>query len=148
MSRGFYQLSMEEASQDYTAFNTPFGSFNWLRIPMGLTGSVNTFQSLMEKVLVGLTWKLTNPYLEDCIIFSRTVEKRLVCLRQVVQRFKDANLKIIPTKCEFFRQKVPFSGHIVILEGIQADPEKTSTVNRYPVPKSATEIKSFSGICL
>ena len=147
MSWGFYQLPMEEASQDYTAFSTPFGSFKWLRMPMGLTGSPNTFQSLMEKVLVGLTWKFTIPYLDDCIIFSRTIEEHLERQREVFQRFKDANLKINPTKCEFFRQKVPFLGHIVSREGIQADPEKTSTVNRYPVPKNATEVKSFLGLC-
>ena len=147
MSWGFYQLPMEEASQDYTAFSTPFGSFKWLRMPMDLTGSPNTFQSLMEKVLVGLTWKFTIPYLDDCIIFSRTIEEHLERLREVFQRFKDANLKTNPTKCEFFRQKVPFLGHIVSRERVQADPEKTSTVNRYPIPKNATEVKSFLGLC-
>ena len=65
---------MEPKSQNYTAFRTPFGSFLWLRMPMGLTGSPNTFQSLWEHVLVGLTWNITVPYLDDCIIFSKTVE--------------------------------------------------------------------------
>ena len=146
MSWGFYQLPMEEASQEYTAFSTPFGSFKWLRMPMGLTGSPNIFQSLMAKVIVGLIWKITIPYLDDCIIFSRTVEEHLERLREVFQRFKDANLQINPTKCEFFRQKVPFLGHIVSREGIQADSEKTSTVNRYLIPKNATEVKSFSSL--
>ena len=147
VSGGFYQLPMEEASQDYTAFSTPFGSFKWLHMPMGLTGSPNTFQSLTEKVLVGLTWKFTIPYLDDCIIFSRTIEEHLEPLSELFQRFKDANLKINPTKCEFFRQKVPFLSHIVNREGIQADPEKTSTVNKYPVPKNATEVKRFLCLC-
>ena len=147
MSWGFYQLHMEEASQDYTAFSTPFGSYKWLRMPMGLTGSPNTFQSLIERVLVGLSWKLTVPHSDDCIIFSRTIEEHLERLREVFQRFKDANLKINPTNCEFFRQKVPFLGHMVSSECIQADPEKTSTVNRYPIPKNATEVKSFLGLC-
>ena len=93
---------MEEASQDYTAFSTPFGSFKWLRMPMSLTGSPNTFQSLMEKVLVGLTWKFTIPYLDDSIIFSRKIEEQLERQHEVFQRFKDANLKINPTKFEFF----------------------------------------------
>ena len=56
-------------------------------------------------------------------------------------------MKINPNKCEFFRQKVPFLGHNVSREGIQADPEETSTVNRYPVPNNATEIKNFLGLC-
>ena len=147
MTWGFYQFPMEEASQDYTAFSTPFGSFKWLRMAMGLTGSPKTFQSLMEKVLVGLTWKFTILYLDDCIIFSRTIAEQLERLREVFQRFKDANLKINPTKCEFFRQEVPFLGHMVSREGIQADPEKTSAVNNYPVPKNVTGVKSFLGLC-
>ena len=70
MSWGFYQLPLKRSSQDYTAFSTPFGCFEWLVMPMGLTGSHPVFQSLMEKVLVGLKWKSTIPYLEDCILFS------------------------------------------------------------------------------
>ena len=112
---------------------------------MGLPASPPVFQSLMEKLLVGLTLKSTIPYLDDCIIFSRTAEEHIERLREVFQR--DANLKINPLKCEFFRQHVPFLGHIVSQEGIQGDPAKTSAVRQYPVPKSVTEVKSFLGLC-
>ena len=83
------------------------------------------------------------PYLDDCIIFSRTAEEHIARLREVFQRFKYANLKINPLKCEFFRQHVPFLGHIVSRDGIQANPGKTSALRQYPVPKSVTEVKSF-----
>ena len=99
MSWGFYQLAMAEESQNYTAFSTLFGSFKWLRMPMGLTGSPNNFQSLMGQVLVGLTWKTTVPYLDDCIIFSSTAEEHIETLKEVLERFRSANLKINPTKC-------------------------------------------------
>ena len=55
MSWGFYQLPMEPDNQNYTAFSTPFGSFKWQRMPMRLTGSPNTFHSLMEHMPAGLT---------------------------------------------------------------------------------------------
>ena len=61
---------MAEESQDFSTFSTLFGSFNWLRMPMGLTGSPKTFESLVEQVLVGLIWKTTLRYLDDCIILS------------------------------------------------------------------------------
>ena len=77
MSWGFYQLPIETNSQDYTAFSTPFGSFKWLFMPMGLTGSPPVFQYLMEKVLVDLTWKSIIPYLDDCIIFSQIAEEHI-----------------------------------------------------------------------
>ena len=85
---------------------------------MGLTGSPPVVQPFMEKVLVGFTWKSTIPYLDDCIIVSRTVEEHIERFREVFQRFKDANLKINPLKCEFFRQHVPFLGHIDSRDGI------------------------------
>ena len=137
---------MEESSQDYTAFSTPFGSFKWLRMPMGLTGSPPTFQCLVEKVLVGLTWKICVPYLDDIIIFSSTPEEHLERLQHVFQRFRAHNLKIKPDKCDFFRMKVQFLGHIVSKNGLEVDPSKIEAVQKFPAPRSQTEVKSFLGL--
>ena len=105
MSWGFYQLLMEPKGQNYTTFSTPFGFLKWVRMPMGLMGSPNIFQSLMEHVLDGLTWNITVPYLDDCIIFSKTPQEHIKRRQQVFQRFRGANLKINPTKCAFFQIK-------------------------------------------
>ena len=75
ISWGFYQLPMEPDSQNYTEFKTPFGSVKRLRMPVGLTGSPNTFQSLMQHMLVGLTWSITVPHLDDRIIFPETPDE-------------------------------------------------------------------------
>ena len=146
MSAGFYQVPMEESSQDYTGFSTLFGSFKWLRMPMELTGSPPTFQCLVEKVLAVLTWKICVPYLDDIIIFSSTLEEHLDRLRLVFERFRAHNSKINPDKCNFFRMKVQFLGHIVSKDGLGVDPSKIEAVQKSPVPRSQTEVKSFSGL--
>ena len=146
MSAGFNQVPMEESSQDYTASSLAFGSFKWLRTPMGLTGSPPTFQCLVEKFLVGLTWKNCVPYLDDIIIFSSTPEEHLERLRLVFQRFRAHNLKINPDKCDFFRMKVQFLGHIVSKDGLEVDPSKLGAVQKFPVQRSQTEDKSFLGL--
>ena len=68
-SRVVYHLSKEEASQDYTAFSIPFGSFIWLRMPLDIIGSPKSFQTLMEKLLIGLTiilvWMIASVSLEQ-----------------------------------------------------------------------------------
>ena len=107
-SRGFYQLPMEEANQDYTAFSTPFGSFKWLRMPMGFTGSPNIFLSLMEEVPVSLTWKFTIPYLDDCMIFYRAIEERLERLREFFKGSKTPISKSIQPNVGFSGRKYPF----------------------------------------
>ena len=66
-----------------------------------------------RKVLVGLTWKICVPYLNDIIIFSSTPEEHLERLRLIFERFRAQNLKINPEKCDFLRMKVQFLGHIV-----------------------------------
>ena len=91
---------------------------------MGLTGSPPTFQCLVEKVLVGLTWKICVPYLDDNIIFSSTPEEHLQRLRLIFERFRVHNLKNNP----------------------EVDPNKMEAVQKIPVPKSHTEVKSFLGL--
>ena len=147
MSWGFDQLPMDIKSQDLTAFSTPFDSLEWLRMPMGLTESRNTFQSSMECVLMGLTWKITVPYLDECIIFSKTAEEHLERLQQVFERFRSANLKINPTKCKFFRARGPILGHIISKDGLEADPGKVAAVKKLPIPTGPTEVKSFLCLC-
>ena len=77
ISAGFYQVPVEKSSQDCTVSSTPFGSFKWLRMPVGLTGSPPTFQCLVEKILVGLTWKICVAYLDNNIKFLSTLEQHL-----------------------------------------------------------------------
>ena len=61
-----------------------------------------------------------------------------------VQRHQSRNQSI---QMLAFPSESTLLGHIVSREGIQANPEKTSTVNKHPVPKSATEVKIFLGLC-
>ena len=147
ISGGFYQLPMEEGSQDFTAFSTPFGTFKSLCMLMGLIGNPNTFQSLMEQVLVDLTWKTIVPFLDDCIIFCSTADEHIQRLREVLEKFPSANLKLNPTKCEFFRTRVLFLGHIISKNGLEADTVKTATVKKFPIPTNPTKLTPFYALC-
>ena len=132
---------MEPNSQNYTAFSTHFRSFKWLRMPMALTVSPNTFQSPTEHVLVGLTWNITVLYLDDCIIFSKTPEEHIKRLQQAFPRFREANLKNNQTKNAFLQTKSQFPGWGVISKnGLEADPEKVQAIQNFPVPQDQTSL--------
>lgn len=68
-------------------------------------------------------------------------------LRLVFDRIKNANLKLNPDKCELFKTRVQFLGHIVSKEGITTDPEKVQSVQDWPIPSNIKEIRSFLGLC-
>ena len=146
MSAGYYQVPMKKSSQDYTVFSTPFGSFKCLRMPMGLTCNPPTFQCLVEKVVIGLAWKSCVPYLDNIIIFSSIPEEHLERLGLVFERFRAQNLKFNPDKCDPFTTKVQFFGHIVSKDGLEIDPGKKQAVQKFPVPRSQTEVKLFLGL--
>ena len=84
-------------------------------------------------------------YLDDVIVFSKTPEQHIVRLRAVFKKLKQAGLKLKPSKCEFFRQKVTYLGHVVSKEVIQTDPKQVEAICKWPIPTNVTEVRSFLG---
>ena len=56
-----------------------------------------------------------------------------------------AGLKLKPSKCEFFKSKITYLGHIVSAAEIETDPKKIEAVKDWTVPKTVTDIHSFLG---
>ena len=79
----------------------------------------------MEWAVAGLEWKIFLVYIDDIIIFSKTMEDLLSKVDIVFSRLKSAGLKLKPKKCNLFRKKVQYLGHVVFDQGIQKDQEKT-----------------------
>ena len=79
------------------------------------------------------------------ICIGRTFPEALVNLQQVLQRVREAGLKLKPSKCELFRDEVRFLGHVVSERGIQCDPEKIESVKKYEAPTGLSELRSFLG---
>ncbi|GES86520.1 zinc knuckle protein [Rhizophagus clarus] len=76
-------------------------------------------------------------------ISSKTFEEHLQHLEQVFLRLEQARLKLSPEKCFFFKDEIPFLGHVVSQKGIQTDPEKLRVIKEFPVPKDLTQLHSF-----
>ena len=75
------------------------------------------------------------------------MEQSLERLSHVLERLRDANLKLKPSKCSLFRQSVTFLGHVVSHSGIYTDPAKIKAVRDWPIPISAKQVRSFLGLC-
>lgn len=84
-------------------------------------------------------------YLDDVIIFSKTIEQHITRLEKVFQRLQEYNLKLNPKKCKFFKTKVTYLGHVVSSEGIQTDPSKVEAVKTWPRPNTVKEVRKFLG---
>ena len=146
LKSGYWQVEMEEESKPLIAFTVgPLGLFECDRMPFGLTNAPATFQRLMESCLGDLHLNWCIIYLDDIIVFSETPQKHIKRLCGVFQKLASAGLKLKPSKCEFFKKKITYLGHVVSEEGIEVDPKKTEAVQKWPVPKTVTDVRSFLG---
>ena len=106
LSRGYWQVPMEEASR---AFTTPFELYQFQMMPFGLSGTSATFQWLMDKVLCRLD-KFSAAYLDGIVIYSKTWKEHLEHLRQVLQKLDEAGLTAKPGKCQFATKQCSYLG--------------------------------------
>ena len=145
---GFWQVEMAPEDRDKTAFTVGGGGlYRFLTMPFGLCNAPATFQRLMERVLRGLQWEVAVLYIDDIIVFADTVESHLQRLGAVLDRLRQAGLKLKPEKCELLRERVAFLGHIVSAKGVEVDRAKIIKIQTWPVPRNLTELRSFIGLC-
>ena len=146
MKSGYHQVEIEEEHKPRTAFTVgPLGFWKMNYLAFGLCNAPSTYQGIMEECLGDLNHKICLIYLDDLIIFSKTVEEHFKRLEKVFQKIKEHNLKFTPKKCKFFQEKVRYVGHIVSEPGIEADPAKTEKVLNWPNPKNSDEVRQLLG---
>jgi len=134
---------MEPDDACKTAFICTAGMYSYNFMPFGLCNAGATFQRLMDLVMTGLSYDICLCYIDDVIIFSRTISDHLDRLKLVLQRLQGAGLKLKPSKCFMLQQSVGFLGHLVSGRGIETHPDKIKDVIEWPECKNVRDV-----ICL
>uniref|UniRef100_A0A672IWZ8 ribonuclease H n=1 Tax=Salarias fasciatus TaxID=181472 RepID=A0A672IWZ8_SALFA len=144
---GYYQIAMSEEDKEKTAFICPLGFFQFERMPQGITGAPATFQRLMEKAVGDMNLLQVLVYLDDLIVFGKTLEEHEERLLKVLDRLGEVGLKLSVDKCQICLPKVKYLGHIVSAEGVAPDPDKIEAVTTWPKPTNLKTLQSFLGFC-
>lgn len=127
LKSGYYQIEMEEADKEKTAFVCPLGFYQFNRMPQGVTNAPSTFQRLMEHCVGDLNLKEVLVFIDDLIIFSETLEEHEERLLRILTHLKEYGLKLSAEKSRFFQSSVRYLGHIVSQNGVETDPEKNQS---------------------
>ncbi len=143
---GFWQIPLDAKSREITAFSTPSGHYEWLRLPMGLRNAPLTFQRMVNSLFSGLIGNGMFCYLDDLIIVSRDLESHLHKLDLVFTKLQEAGLKAKLSKCDFLKSRIEFLGHVVDGAGIHTVDSKIKAVQHFPTPQNVENVRSFLGL--
>lgn len=136
---------MSPTDQHKSAFVTPFGLFEYTRMPFGLCNSPATFQRLMQHVFSELVFQILLVYLDDIVIYSRTIDEHISRLDTLFHKQREHGLKLNLSMCHFFRWKIQYLGYTVSAKGVSTSQDKVKVVQDWPKPKTLKDLRSFLG---
>ena len=143
---GYHQIVVRETDIHKTAFQTQRGQFEFLVMPFGVLNAPATFQRLKNNTFKDELDTFISVYLDDILVFSRTVEEHLKHVHIALEKLRKAKTYGRLHKCEFFKTRVECLGFDVSAQGIMPSPEKVKAVVEWPWPSTVKDVRSFLGL--
>ena len=145
LTKGYWQVSVAESDREKTAFTTPYGLFQFKRMPFGLKGAPATFQRMVDKLLNGMS-DFASAYIDHVIVFSSNWKDHMSHLGAVLKRIQEAGLTVKRKKCQFAMPECVYLGHVVGSGRVSPEEAKVQAVRDFDTPKTKTQVRSFLGI--
>ena len=145
LTKGYWQVPVAKEDREKTAFTTPFGLYQFTRMPFGLQGAPATFQRMVDKLLNGLN-EFAGAYIDDIIVFSKTWSDHLHHLEAVLGKVQEAGLTVKGKKCQFGMPECAYLGHVIRSGTICPQSAKIEAVRNFEQPTTKTKVRSFLGL--
>ena len=146
--KAYHQGFVHTDSRAFTAFITPWGLYEWIRVPFGLTNAPACFQRFMEGCLSDLRDMICTPYLDDVTVYSKTFEEHIDNVRTVLRRLGEHGVKLKPSKCHMFQKEVRHLGRVVSEEGHKMDSNNIDALIalKSTRPKTVGDVRKIVGL--
>ena len=145
LNMGYYTIRLDADAQKLCTIILPWGKYSYMRLPMGIGSSPDIFQEKMSGLMESLEFVRT--YLDDLLILTKsTFDDHLIKLRQVLDRLKQAGLRINCTKSIFASDEIEYLGYILTCDGIKPQEEKVKAILAIAPPKSVKNLRTFLGM--
>ncbi len=141
---GFWQFGLDEESMKLLTFATPYGRYQYNRLPFGLSCAPEMFHKRVLESLRHIPGVIV--YIDDILIWGRTKEEHDERLEMVLKALKEHGFSLNPKKCLLAQESVKFLGHIVENGELRVDPQKVEAIRNIQSPKDRRALRSFLGM--
>jgi hypothetical protein len=145
LASGYHQVRVHPDDCHKTAFIAPDGFYEYKVIPFGLANAPAAFMRMMHRILRPHR-RNAIVYLDDVLIFSRTLAEHKKHVEDVLQALRRARLRLNEAKCVFGTLETSFVGFRVNRHGIHTEEKKVKAVRDWATPKTPTELRGFLGL--
>ena len=148
---GYHAVELTEESKPKTAFHAPYcnpSQWEYNYMPFGLVRAPRTFQRMMDKVIQGLEYQMALCYIDDVIVYGPTLDICMDRMQVVLERVRNAKLKLKAKKCILFARETKFLGHVISKDGVRTDPDKVRAILDWHPPKTVRQVRSFLGMVI
>jgi transposase InsO family protein len=144
LQKGYLQVPVAAADVPKTAVITPFGLYEFLRMPFGLRNAGMTFQRMMDNIFADVPFVFV--YLDDLLVASRNAAEHRQHVSHVLHLLKCNGLLINADKCIWGVREVEFLGHVVSAAGIRPVPARIAAIQAHPPPANIKQLQGFLGL--
>ena len=145
LNMGYYTIRLDSDTSKICTIIFPWGKYSYKRLPMGVAGSPDIFQSKMSELMAALEFVRT--YLDDLLCITRaSLEDHLEKLRVVLTRLQDAGLKVNADKSKFCAYETEYLGYVLTRDGIKPQINKVQSILALKPPTNVKELRRFLGM--
>jgi hypothetical protein len=146
LNSAYYQIPLSARSRKATAFCTPFGLYEFTKLPMGISVGCQVLSRVVDTLFGDLKHSYVYNFMDDLVVYSRSMEEHLGHLREEFRRLETAGFTLNRNKVALAQGEISFLGHSLSAEGIKILPDRVEAIYRFPPPKTLKAERRFLGM--